>query len=124
MTPLKVLYVDDDADIREVATLALELDPGIEVRSESSGASGLATAVRWRPDAILLDVMMPLMDGPTTLVHLQSDVVTRDIPVVFITARAQSREIEEFIKQGARAVITKPFDPMTLADELRRRIVA
>ena len=124
MTPLKVLYVDDDADICEVATLALELDPGIEVKSESSGASGLATAALWRPDAILLDVMMPLMDGPTTLVHLQSDVVTRDIPVVFITARAQSREIEEFIKQGAREVITKPFDPMTLADELRRKIVA
>ena len=124
MTPLKVLYVDDDADISEVATLALELDPGIEVRSESSGASGLATAAMWQPDAILLDVMMPLMDGPTTLAHLRSDALTCDIPVVFITARAQCREIEEFIKQGARDVITKPFDPMTLADELRRKIVA
>jgi len=124
MTPLKVLYVDDDADICEVATLALELDPDIEVRSESSGASGLATAARWRPDAILLDVMMPLMDGPTTLAHLQGDAVTRDIPVVFITARAQAREIEAFIKQGARDVITKPFDPMTLAGDLRKKIVA
>jgi two-component system OmpR family response regulator len=124
MKPLKVLYVDDDADICEVATLALELDPGIEVRTESSGASGLATAAQWRPDAILLDVMMPLMDGPTTLAHLQGDAVTRDIPVVFITARAQSREIEEFIKQGARDVITKPFDPMTLAGELRKKILA
>ena len=124
MTPLKVLYVDDDADISEVATLALELDPGIEVRSESSGASGLATAAMWQPDAILLDVMMPLMDGPTTLAHLRSDALTCDIPVVFITARAQSREIDEFIKQGARNVITKPFDPMTLAGELRRKIVA
>jgi two-component system OmpR family response regulator len=124
MTPLKVLYVDDDADICEVATFALELDSGIEVRSESCGASGLATAATWQPDAILLDVMMPLMDGPTTLVHLQSDALTCDIPVVFITARAQSREIDEFIKQGARDVITKPFDPMTLASELRRKIVA
>ena len=124
MTPLKVLYVDDDADICEVATLALELDPGIEVRTEASGASGLATAARWRPDAILLDVMMPLMDGPTTLVHLRSDALTCDIPVVFITARAQSREIDEFIKLGARDVITKPFDPMTLAGELRRKIIA
>ena len=124
MTQLKVLYVDDDADICEVATFALELDPSIEVRSESSGSSGLATAASWRPDAILLDVMMPLMDGPTTLVHLQSDALTCDIPVVFITARAQSREIDEFIKQGAREVITKPFDPMTLAGELRRKIIA
>ena len=124
MTQLKVLYVDDDADICEVATFALELDPGIEVRSESCGSSGLATAALWGPDAILLDVMMPLMDGPTTLVHLQSDALTCDIPVVFITARAQSREIDGFIKQGARDVITKPFDPMTLAGELRRKIVA
>jgi two-component system OmpR family response regulator len=124
MTQLRVLYVDDDPDICEVATFALELDPGIEVRSEPCGLSGLATAALWRPDAILLDVMMPLMDGPTTLVHLRSDALTCDIPVIFITARAQSREIDEFIKQGARDVITKPFDPMTLAEELRRKIVA
>jgi two-component system, OmpR family, response regulator len=124
MTPLKVLYIDDDADIREVATLALELDLAIEVRSESSGAAGLATAALWQPDAILLDVMMPSMDGPTTLVHLRRNAASRNVPVIFITARAQSKEIEEFIKQGARGVITKPFDPMTLAAELRRKIAA
>ena len=67
---LKVLYVDDEADIREVATLALELHPEMEVRTESSGAAGLVTAADWRPDAILLDVMMPSMDGPTTLLQL------------------------------------------------------
>jgi two-component system OmpR family response regulator len=77
-----------------------------------------------QPDAILLDVMMPSMDGPTTLLQLQSNDATRDIPVIFITARAQSKEIDEFIKLGAREVITKPFDPMTLAAEVRRRIVA
>ena len=124
MKPLKVLYIDDDADIREVATLALELDLAIEVRSESSGAAGLAAAASWRPDAILLDVMMPVMDGPTTLVQLRNNAATRNVPVVFITARAQSKEIDAFIKQGARAVITKPFDPMTLAAELRRKIAA
>jgi CheY-like chemotaxis protein len=120
---LKVLYVDDEADIREVAALALELHPEMEVRTEPSGAAGLATAADWRPDAILLDVMMPSMDGPTTLLHLRNLESTREIPVIFITARAQPKEIDEFIKLGARAVITKPFDPMTLAAEVRRRIV-
>ncbi len=124
MRPLKVLCVDDEADIREVAMLALELDPDIEVRSESSGAAGLATAAAWQPHAILLDVMMPSMDGPTTLLQLRGDDATKDIPVIFITARAQPREIDAFIKQGAREVITKPFDPMTLAAEVRRRIGA
>jgi CheY-like chemotaxis protein len=121
---LKVLYVDDEADIREVATLALELHPEMEVRTEPSGAAGLATAADWQPDAILLDVMMPSMDGPTTLLQLRNRESTRDIPVIFITARAQPKEIDEFIKLGARAVITKPFDPMTLAAEVRKRIEA
>ncbi len=124
MRSLKVLYIDDDADIREVATIALELDPAIEVRTESSGAVGLATACLWRPDAILLDVMMPLMDGSTTLVHLRAHPATQRVPVIFVTARAQSKEIEKFIRQGARAVISKPFNPMTLAMELRRKIAA
>jgi two-component system, OmpR family, response regulator len=119
-----VLYVDDDEDIREVAMLALELDPDMEVRSESSGMAGLATANVWLPDAILLDVMMPTMDGPTTLILLKNSHSTRMIPVIFVTARAQSIEIEDFIRLGARDVITKPFNPMTLAADVRRRIVA
>jgi two-component system, OmpR family, response regulator len=121
---LKVLYVDDEADIREVAMLALELDPDIEARSESSGMAGLATALNWRPDAILLDVMMPSMDGPTTLLLLKNNDTTKKIPVIFVTARAQSTEIEEFIKLGAHEVITKPFNPMTLAAEVRRGMAA
>jgi CheY-like chemotaxis protein len=121
---LKVLYVDDEADIREVALLALQLDPDIEARSEASGMAGLLTATNWRPDAILLDVMMPLVDGPTTLVLLMNNNTTRSIPVIFVTAKAQSKEIEEFIRLGAREVITKPFDPMTFAAEVRRSITA
>jgi two-component system, OmpR family, response regulator len=117
---LKVLYVDDEADIREVALLALQLDPDIEARSEASGMA----ATNWRPDAILLDVMMPLVDGPTTLVLLMNNNTTRSIPVIFVTAKAQSKEIEEFIRLGAREVITKPFDPMTFAAEVRRSITA
>jgi two-component system OmpR family response regulator len=121
---LKVLYVDDEADIREVAMIALELDPDMEVRIESSGAAGVAAALGWLPDAILLDVMMPLMDGPTTLLLLKDNPATQSIPVIFVTARAQSVEIEQFINLGARDVITKPFDAMTLAAEVRRRIAA
>jgi two-component system OmpR family response regulator len=121
---LKVLYVDDEDDIREVAVFALELDPDIEVRSECSGTAGLITAASWRPDAILLDVMMPSVDGPTTLVLLKSNDATKKIPVIFVTARAQPSEIIEFIELGARDVITKPFNPMTLAAEVRRRIAA
>jgi CheY-like chemotaxis protein len=119
---LKVLYVDDEADIREVAILALELDPDIEARGESSGMAGLVTATSWRPDAILLDVMMPLLDGPTTLAMLTNNRSTNGIPVIFVTARAQSKEIEELIRLGAREVITKPFDPMTFAAEVRKSI--
>jgi CheY-like chemotaxis protein len=121
---LKVLYVDDEPDIRELALLSLQLDPDIEARTEPSGMAGLITAANWRPDAILLDVMMPLVDGPTTMVLLMNNQTTRSIPVIFVTARAQSVEIEEFIRLGAREVITKPFDPMTLAADVRRSITA
>jgi CheY-like chemotaxis protein len=120
----KVLYVDDEADIREVAVIALELDPEFEVKSEPSGLAGLATAEVWRPHAILLDAMMPAVDGKTTLLMLKAGEATREIPVIFVTARAQPTEIAEFISLGARDVITKPFDPLRLAAEVRRRIAS
>ena len=116
---MKVLYVDDEADIRTIASMALELDPDFEVRTEASGAA----AVAWHPDAILLDVMMPSMDGPTTLSKLRQNAETRGIPVIFITARAQAQhELKHFISLGALDVITKPFDPMSLAAAVKRRI--
>ena len=121
---LKLLHIDDEDDIREVVVSALELDPDVEVRSESSGTAGLATAASWRPDAILLDVMMPSMDGPTTLLRLKSYHATKKIPVIFFTVKALPNEISEFIDLGARGVIKKPFNPMTLASEVRRRIAA
>ena len=120
MNGLKVLYVDDEEDIREIAALALEVDPEIEVRTVPSGAAALKTAAEWRPDVILLDVMMPSMDGPTTLAHLRDSDSTRNIPVVFITARAQTREIQDLKARGALDVMTKPFDPMELAFSVRR----
>jgi two-component system OmpR family response regulator len=112
---MRVVYVDDEADIREVAALSLGLDPELEVRTCASGADLIAVAASWQPDLILLDVMMPGMDGPTTLAGLRKNPALAAIPVVFITARTQSREVERFTAMGAAGVITKPFDPMTLA---------
>jgi CheY-like chemotaxis protein len=122
MSSLKVLYVDDEPDIREIAALALELDSDIEVRSAPSGSAALQEAAEWHPDAILLDVMMPDMDGPATLSRLREREATKEIPVIFITARAQTKEIAQLKSLGAIDVITKPFDPMALASEVRRKI--
>jgi len=117
--PLKVLYVDDEPDIREVAVMALELDGQTEVRSAASGPEAIAMLVNedFAPDVILLDVMMPGQDGPAVLAELRAKAF--ETPVVFITARAQSSELARYLELGAAGVITKPFDPMTLALELR-----
>ncbi len=117
--PLKILYVDDENDIREIAAMALELDSGIELKICASGANALAIVQEWLPDLILLDVMMPGMDGPETLVRLRQDPVSVSIPVVFITARTQPEDMEKFMALGAASVIFKPFDPMTLATQTR-----
>lgn len=119
----RILYVDDDPDIREVALIALELDGLLEVRACASGADALQVAPDYQPALILLDVMMPLMDGPTTLSHLRADPRTAAIPVVFITARTQSPEIAQLKQLGALGVIPKPFDPMALADQARSFLV-
>ena len=115
----RILYVDDEPDIREVASMSLELDPGFEIQTAASGAEALIAANDWKPDLILLDVMMPMMDGPTTFAHLREQAATADIPVVFITARTQAQEVEGFKALGARGVIAKPFDPMSLASKVR-----
>lgn len=115
----KILFVDDEPDICEIATLSLDLDPDFEVRTCSSGAQALDEAARWQPDLILLDVMMPDMDGPTTLNRLRAQAGTSEIPVIFVTARTQARDVARFRKLGAIDVIAKPFDPMTLADTVR-----
>jgi CheY-like chemotaxis protein len=119
MSAVRVLHVDDEPDIREIVELSLGLDPDLTVRSCGSGGDALAAAAVWAPDLILLDVMMPVMDGPTTLTHLRQSPRTAGIPVVFMTARAQPRELEHFVSLGAEGVIAKPFDPMTLAAAVR-----
>lgn len=120
MTMLRILHVDDEPDIREVVQLSLSLDPEVTVKSCPSGRDGLDAASEWSPDLILLDVMMPAMDGPATLAHLRQSPKTSGIPVVFMTARAQPRELEHFVSLGAEGVIAKPFDPMTLAATVRQ----
>ena len=124
MIPLQVLYVDDEPDIREIAALALQLDPGIQVRLAESGAKALEALQDWRPDAVLLDVMMPAMDGPAVLKALQDEPRWAAIPVVFITARTQAQDRQRLLELGAVALISKPFDPMTLARELRSVLAA
>jgi two-component system OmpR family response regulator len=121
MTTLRILYVDDEPDIREVAEIALGLDPEIECRALDSGekAIDLLADSSWQPDLILLDVMMPRLDGPATLAQLRMLPGLASIPVVFMTASAQGFERERLMKIGAAAVIPKPFDPMSLAKQLQ-----
>ncbi len=116
----RILHVDDEPDIREVAGLSLGLDPQFVVRSCGCGEDAIVQADEWCPDIILLDVMMPGMDGPATLARLRENPRTADIPVLFMTARAQTRELDRFLSLGAVGVIAKPFDPMTLAQSARR----
>ena len=118
MTSKRILIVDDEADIREVAQVSLELVGQFEVLTAGCGRDAIARARADRPDAILLDVMMPDMDGPTTLAQLQSDPATRDIPVVFLTAKAQTAERTRLAELGAAGILTKPFDPLRLAADV------
>jgi CheY-like chemotaxis protein len=115
----RILYVDDEADIREVAQMSLELDPELEVRTCASGVAAIVEAASWQPELILLDVMMPGMDGPTVFAHLREQPATAAIPVVFITARTQTSEVRAFQELGARGVLAKPFDAMTLSARVR-----
>jgi two-component system OmpR family response regulator len=119
MTTFRILHIDDEPDIREVVEISLGLDPGFAMRSCGSGQEALVVAIDWQPDIILCDVMMPVMDGPATLMRLRENPLTAKIPVVFMTARAQTRELDRFRSLGALGVIPKPFDPMTLAASVR-----
>ena len=108
-----MLIIDDEPDIREIVEMLLA-DAGWKVLQAASGAEGVALARAQRPNAILLDVMMPTLDGPATLGRLQADPATAGIPVIFLTAKAQRSEIERLRGLGAAGVLIKPFDPMQL----------
>jgi CheY-like chemotaxis protein len=124
MSAVRILHIDDEPDIREIVDLSLGLNPDFQIRSCASGEEGLTAAAEWAPMLVLLDVMMPRMDGPTTLSHLRKNPLTAAVPVLFMTARAQPREVEQFIALGAQGVISKPFDPMTLAFTVRNHLEA
>lgn len=116
----KVLYVEDDASIRLVTKLALEDVGGLTLKVCDSGREALACAEAFEPDLLLLDVMMPELDGPTTLRELRHLAATCDTPAVFMTAKVQPHEVDELMRlEGTIDIIPKPFDPMTLADQLR-----
>jgi CheY-like chemotaxis protein len=114
----RILIIDDEEDIREVAALSLETVAGWEVVSASSGAQGLVRAIEYQPDAILLDVMMPGMDGPTTFRELRNNPATARIPVLLLTAKVQSSDQRRFADLGVEAILFKPFDPLTLATQI------
>ena len=115
----RILHVEDDRSIQAVARLALETLGGFEVLSCLSGQDALDQVQGFNPDFILLDVMMPGMDGPETLSKLRELVDIEQVPVAFMTAKVQPQEIEQYRLLGAREVIVKPFDPMTLAAQVR-----
>ena len=117
---LSVLYVDDEPDIRLIVEMALNLHPSLATRTARSGeeALGMVIGEGWRPDLIMVDVMMPGLTGPDVLAALRANADTAAIPVVFVTARARPPDIDAYLAQGAKAVIVKPFDPMSLATQV------
>lgn len=116
----KVLYVEDDVDIREIATIALQDIGGLTVEVCESGAQALNVIDDFAPQLVLLDVMMPDMTGPETLVALrQQGSVTDATVVAFMTAKVHPEELERYYELGVTNIISKPFDPMTLADDVR-----
>lgn len=115
----RILYVEDQLDIQMVATMAMVNYGGFDVKACSSGAEAIEAAATYKPDLFLLDVMMPGMDGPATLKHLQAMPETAQTPAIFFTARTEPADIAKYLAAGAIDLIPKPFDPMTLAGTIR-----
>ncbi|MFC5863775.1 response regulator [Acidicapsa dinghuensis] len=116
----RVLIIDDEDDIRQVAALSLETVAGWDVIVANSGAQGIQRALEDQPDAILLDVMMPGMDGPTTFRELRKNPATAKIPVLLLTAKVQGPDQRRFADLGVEAVLLKPFDPLTLSTQMEQ----
>ncbi len=121
---MKVLLIDDDDDIRRIGEFSLSRVGGFEVAAAASAPEGITAAHEAPPDVILMDMMMPGMDGLEALRCLLESPDTCDIPVIFMTAKVQPSEVRRYLESGARGVIAKPFDPMTLADEVLRLLAA
>ncbi len=116
---MRLLYIEDEPDIRDIALVSLRDVGGFDVTLAGSGREALGLVRSIQPDVILLDVMMPGMDGPTTLRELRKIPETSRTPVIFMTAKVQAQEVAAFRKMGALDVIAKPFEPMGLADQVR-----
>jgi CheY-like chemotaxis protein len=114
----RILIIDDEDDIREVAALSLEATAGWRVFTASSGVEGIAIATAEQPDAILMDVMMPGVDGPTSFRNMQHDPLIAHIPVLLLTAKVQGVDQRRFASLGVAAILFKPFDPLTLARQI------
>jgi CheY-like chemotaxis protein len=122
MSAKRILIIDNESYIQEVAQISLETVAGWEVITASSGREGLVKAEAEQPDAILLDVMMPEMDGLTTFQELQANPATQHLPVILLTAMVQSGERSRYTQLGLKATITKPFDPLSLAQEMAQAL--
>lgn len=120
MNKKRILLIDDEETIREVVQLGIEIEAGWQVAIASSGLEGINLAENQQPDAILLDVMMPDMDGISTLSNLKANAKTRSIPVIFLTAKTQTTEKNNLQSLGVVDVITKPFNSMTLASQIAK----
>ena len=120
----RILYVEDDSDIRAVAQMALQVVGGFTVIACASGPDALNAAPQAQADLLLLDVMMPGMDGPDTLKALRDIPATAHTPVIFMTAKVQAAEVAAYKALGALEVIQKPFDPMELSAQIRRILAA
>jgi CheY-like chemotaxis protein len=118
MPAKRILFIDDEDDIKTLAQFCLEYEAGWSMIGASSGMEGIAIALKEQPDAILLDAMMPEFDGIQTLSKLQDNPATRNIPTIFITAKAQASDRRRFYNAGAKGVINKPFDSLTLASQI------
>ncbi|MBB3691931.1 response regulator [Sphingomonas sp. BK580] len=115
--PLRLLFVDDDPDIRTIVELALGLDPTVQLHVAASASEALNAMAAWSPDAALLDVSMPDMDGPALLAALHDRAL--DLPAIFMTAHGRERDVAALHAIGARGVIVKPFDPLSLSARIR-----
>ena len=120
MNKKNILLIDDEETIQEVVQVGIEIEAGWQVAIASSGQEGINLAQNQQPDAILLDVMMPDMDGIATLSHLKANAKTRKIPVIFLTAKTQATEKDQLHNLGVVDVITKPFNSMTLASQIAK----
>jgi len=120
MTELrKILHAEDDPNIREIAKMSLEMIGGFEVLQCECGEDAVNAAPGFQPDMLLMDVMMPGMDGQEAVKRLRQLEDFRDTPVVFVTAKASTAEISQLREDFEASIITKPFDPITLPDQLR-----